>query len=291
MGILIFIITLRLKRILLFNHHPIRTAGILLSLLLSILYGLIISYIFNSYNFPINNFSRKDFILSVILALAIITFLHGFFPTYTPLHRIISNNYPIGRLNKFICNIANEFMSPFYLVISVFILIVSSLINSKGFEILIFAIGWVIISHMLKRLVKLFIQFQINGVNNYLIITLSIIGILIYSQYITAMATIFNQLISLMVLAFLFILNYKLDSNNDETTAIEHNKRKYGIGFSLKLLFNNRSLRIVSILTIVMKILFFLFWGVLINNKRNEIFYDIYFPLHVINRNPIMCSC
>lgn len=269
MGILVYLIALRVKRIFDFKTHPIKTISVVLLFCVSVFYGYTFAYLYNSPNFQEKLLSHNEFKHYIILSLAIITLLRGFFPSYIPLKNIIACNYPLSKMEKFSYNIINEFIYPFYFGIILFVTTFSVLVNSGDFKFLIIAFFWIIISHFLKRLVQFLIEAKLQGINIYLVFPPILALIAFYHFFFNDMVEYFNYAISFITLTVLISLNYLFEYKGKEpkiSTKASSKNTTQNLYF-IKLLLNNKLLRSMSLISIVYKAFFLLMiWNLLQKN-------------------------
>lgn len=273
MGILIYLIIFRIKRIFDFKAHPIKTISIILFLCITVYYGYLLAYLYNSPEFQEEALSQNELKHYLILFLAIITLLRGFFPTYIPLKNIIGKNYPLSRLERFSYNTINEFIYPFYFGIILFVGAFYGFANSAGIKFIAIVLSWVVIAHFLKRLFQFLIEFNLQGTNVLLILFPISIFIIFYHIIFSEILEYFSYAISLSTVLVLIVLNYMFESKSKEPKIITktNSEKSSGNFYFLKLLLNNKSLRTMSLVSIAYKIFILLMiWNIAKNSEHSS---------------------
>ncbi len=257
MGILIYLTALRVKRIFDFKSYPLKTIGTLLFIIITIFYGYLFAYLFNSREYR-KVLPQSEFIRYLISMLVVITFLRGFIPSYVPIKNMIPQNYPISKARRFLYNLFSEFIYPFYLGIILFALSFSFNVGVGGIKIALIALSWIIISHLFKRLIQFSIEFNFEKKDNLFIVL--ILSVLIVSYFILfdKIEIYTNYAITLSTIVALLSFNYLFQKKYKESKQLVNKvpKKKYFNMFIIKLLFNNNSLRTMIFVSVIMKSLF-----------------------------------
>lgn len=253
MGVLTFLFTLRVKRIFDFKSHPVKTIFLLLFFITAVAYGYMFARLYNSPELQ-EKISPEQFAYYLILVLFSITFLRGFFPKYVPLHFLITNNYPISKIHKFQINLFNEFLYPFYIGITLFIVSFSFRINSGAKEFLLNAFVWIFTAHLLKRIVQFFVEYNFKELTKGLSLLTTLLAFIIYYLFSAEGSKVF---IILILSILLLLLNYLLENNKNEYKwALYTNSKKYINVYSIKLFLHNKLLRPTYILAFLVKLIF-----------------------------------
>lgn len=271
MGVLIYLAALRVKRIFDFKSHPAKTIGTIFFLLIASFYGYLFAYLFNSREYQ-KVLPQSELIRYLISMLTVITFLRGFIPSYVPIKNIIPKNYPVSKAKRFLYNLINELIYPFYFGMILFVLTFSINIGSEGIKFSFIALSWIVISHLLKRLIQFSIEF--NFEKKDILLTVFILSVLIVSYFIlfdkieiyTNYAVTLSALVALLAVNFLFQNKYK----ESKQLVNKVSKKEYFNMYIIKLLFNNNSLRTMIFVSVIMKS-FFAFGNMGSMMNRNEI--------------------
>jgi hypothetical protein len=260
MGILTYLIFLRIKRIFDFKSHPIKTMSILLLMGLFVYYGFLFAQLYHSNKFQQKVLSQDLFREYLILALMIITFLKGFIPVYVPMKKVISSNYPISQIKKYLFNLINEFIYPFYFSIVLFVLTFSLLMDKKGSKFLIISLFGVIISHLFRRMFQFFLEFRIKGKSSSFILGTSLICAILYFFLFNKYVIYVNYTISFSIMIVLLSFNFLIERKGKNPKRIIKKDVKKRIHFKwfLKVLFNNHSIRIMLFVAVLFKLFFIL---------------------------------
>ncbi len=283
MDILINLIFLHLKKIFDFKTHPIKTIGTIIFLFIFISYGYMFSYLYNSTDFGIKVLSYEKFEYFLILWISIITFFRGFFPSYKPVRYFVTHYFPISKFKNFLYNIINEFITPFYLGLFLFILSFSISVNKKALVLFLCVLIWSATAHFAKRFAQLLIEFEFKGKKIISIVSIFLVsGIILFFTFYSKDRILLNYIFSLIIMGTLFLLNYFIElhkTNFRITTRIKLNKSVYNLS-SLKLLLNNKLLRTMLLLSIVVKlVLIFAGWSVYV--KKGHYFSDSEFFIYL----------
>lgn len=283
MGILIYLITLRLKRIFDFKSHPVRTIGVALFLVIAILYGFLFAQLSNSQEFQVKTLPQNEFAQYIVFSLAIITFLRGFFPTYVPLRNILPKSYPLRKTARLLHNLIYEFVYPFYLGIILFVLTFSVQMNGDRIKFFLIAFSWIVISHLLKRLIQFCIEFRFKEINIFFISLTIIVLVVPYFLFFNISSVYINYAITLLIIIVLLLMNFLFESTSKELKSIivRNSKKKERITYHIKLLLNNNSLRTMVLVALFMKI-FFVLLNMNLFTEQSELPAEVAFFLNFI---------
>lgn len=281
MGILIYIAILRISRLFSIKNHSLRTIGISLFLIVSILYGYVFSVIYNFIEIPKKTLTQFEFENYIIIVFVLITFVRGFFPVYAPIKDVITNNYPIRPIKKFLINITNEFIYPFYFGVILFWMTFSVMTSFEGFNLTIVTLSWVIISHLIKRLLQLIIEFQLKEKKIYFLYSMVFVSLILHIIVGYEIPPYFRPLISLFTGIVILSFNYKLGKNIKSLSTINLTQFKWIEGKCyVKILLRNKPLRTMLIVAVFMKILIIIYWNVFnISDNTNIYITEIYLSL------------
>ena len=283
MGVLTYIITIRLKKIFDFKAHALKSVAIILFLSIAVFYGVVFALFSNFLTPQKAIISQKIFNQYLVLFLIIITFLRSFLPQYIPLKNIFAKHYPLNKKKRFTYNLSLEFVCPFYLGIFLFIVAFSLFVEKSGSVFFVLAFSGIIISHLLKRLLQYSIEFRFEKIKSIFILLTTIVSIIVVFLFFSIETGYFNYAVSTIVITVLLLINYLFEINVAESVpSTENSTRKNSRNlFSLKLILKNSSLRTMLIFSVIMKIIFAFFCWVNISEQVGE-FYVLYIYANLV---------
>lgn len=256
MGILVYLLILRLKRIFDIKAHPVKTISILLAFIFAVFYGVLFSSIYNSIDTKKIYLSKHELELYLILTLMIITLIRGFFPSYQSIKIFIPQNFPVAKVKKFFYNLLNEFICPYYLGLILFTGTFSFLMKGDRFIFIINTLLWITIIHLFKRILQLFIEFRTR--KSIILIIPFVTGVFILLSFLYFRIDLINyNLIASIFLLTLLISNIIIENSivDSKQKTMKETVRKQLTNPVIKIIVGNSKLRTILISSLLVKFL------------------------------------
>ena len=197
-----------------------------------------------------------------ITAVALFTIIRLIFPGYNPMTRMFPKYYPLSKLERYLSSLINDFYKPFFLYMILFILSGSYYVQNFKLSFLLGALLAMISAHLVRRSIQYMIDFT-TKVSMRFIHVLALLAIAYYvfiffspkSEFLIQFGSI---IIILLVIGFMQESAIQIRKE----TEVETESRLSNI--SLKLLWNNKKVRLPLLVAFAFKIVillgnFFLF--------------------------------
>ena len=245
------LILYKLKFYLKFSGNPWRLVLSIFLMLTAGFYG----FVFGAFtqllaSEKIDVISPDDFIKYTLLLIFIITVVRMIFPTYRPLRQLFPKHYPLSGRQRYGATIFNDFVSPYFLYLSIFIVSGSLFANKADSQFLISGFLILICAHLFRRSIQYLIDFslKLTGV----LVTFVVLLILTFGFYnVDYMISSFWFLPALA--AFLFISGFVQDLSIKESRSRKIRITSFKSNLMLKLLFNNPKVKLQLIIAFTLK--------------------------------------
>lgn len=194
--------------------------------------------------------SPDDFIKYTLLLIFVVTVVRMIFPAYRPLIRLFPKHYPLSGMQRYGASLFNDFVSPYFLYLSIFI-VSGSLFASMADSRFLISSFWVLIcAHLFRRSIQYLIDFSLKptGVLMAFVVLLILTFGFYNVDYILSSSWFLPAL-----LAFLFISGYVQELAIKESRSRKIRGTSFKSNLMLKLLFNNPKVKLPLIIAFAVK--------------------------------------
>jgi len=204
----------------------------------------------------------EKFTTLIIITISVITLLRMVFPGYNPLIQIFPKYYPLSKAEIYFSSLINDFYKPYFFYLVVFIFSGSYYVENSGFHFLAYASLALISSHLARRSFQYIVDFRTKSSFRFF----HVIGALAIVCFIFTLFTNSScwalQVISIS--AVVLIVGFFQESSILSRRSGEIKSKSGKVNIYLKLLLNNKKVRLPLIVALLLKSLilvadFFLF--------------------------------
>ncbi|MDD2528501.1 MAG: hypothetical protein PHT26_10740 [Lentimicrobiaceae bacterium] len=209
----------------------------------------------------IENISKDDFIKYTLLLIFVITPGRMIFPGYKPLKQLFPKYYPLSITQRYAASLINDFLTPYFFYLSLFIVSGSLFANTPDSQFLVSGFLFMICAHLLRRCIQYMLDFSLkpSGVLMAFIILLILAFGLYNIDY-----WIFKPYVILTAAGLFFVMGWVQEWSIKESRLRKIRSTSLKTNLQLKLLFNNPKVKLplligFSVKTGLLLLDFFLF--------------------------------
>ncbi len=188
----------------------------------------------------------------LLILIVVITTGRMVFPVYKPLKQSLPGYYPLSKFNRYLSSVIIEFISPFFLYFSIFLITCSFFISDQCLGFLITGFVTMFSSQLLRHIIQLLVEYKFNTINRFIYIT--ILAVTIFGLIKIPIFNIYTLLIISCVAVLLFFLGFVLTNSLKERKNYIVTQKILFNSTILKILFNNKKVRLPIIIGFIFKI-------------------------------------
>jgi len=222
-------------------------------LLLAWFYAFIFGWLFNLLSEgKIDFISPEELFYYIIIGIAGLTVLRMFFPNYQAMKLLFPKYYPISKGKRYLASLINDFQSAYFFYLSVFIVITTVYLDNAHVKFLTSSFLALLNAQLLRR----YLQYQIDFTSKRYIV--SVMGLFVILSFFIAFFLFKIDLSALLILltVALLLIGYFQESNIDSAKQREINSSSDKSNITVKLLFNNKKVRLVLLIALLFKAFF-----------------------------------
>ena len=212
------------------------------------LYGVISNNIASG---KLDFLTAEKFTTLIIIAISILTLIRMVFPNYNPLIQLFPKYYPLSKAEIYFSSLINDFYKPYFFYLLVFIFSGSYYVENSRFQFLAYASLALMSSHLVRRSFQYIVDFQTKSSFRFF----HVIGALAIACFIFTLFTNSSywalQVIS--ITAVLLIVGFFQESSILSRRSGEIKSKSSKISITLKLLLNNKKVRLPLIIGLLLK--------------------------------------
>ncbi|MBE9467782.1 MAG: hypothetical protein IMY72_05590 [Bacteroidetes bacterium] len=215
--------------------------------------------------------TTEEFTSLTLIAILTITFVRVIFPNYKPLKIIFPKYYPLSKMQVYLTSIVNDLITPYFFYLSIFIFTGGFYIFDKGIAFIFGGFIVLLGGHLLRRSIQYLIEFKLKA---FAQISFMLVAIIVSTTafYFSDSSPFNRSYFLLFASLLLFLLGYiqniaVIESRNNEMSGYSN---KSSIG--LKLLLNNKKVRLPLIIGLLFKTFILIGDLILFNTKGDHLF-------------------
>ncbi len=264
------LILYKLKSYLKYSGNPWRMALYIFLMLIAGFYG----YMFGSLSQMLESgtidiFSLDDFIKYTLLLIFAITFVRMIFPAYNPLRQLFPKYYPLSGMQKYVASVFNDFITPYFLYLSIFIVSGSLFAKKADSQFLISSLLILICAHLLRRSIQYLIDFSLKPAG---ILMASVVLLIMTFGFYNVDYLVFSSWILPAMAVLLFVSGFIQELSLKESRSRKIRGTSFKSNLMLKLLFNNRKVRLPLVIAFTLKTAFLLIDFVVFRKNGGHLF-------------------
>jgi hypothetical protein len=206
----------------------------------------------------------------VFLAILILTIVRMLFPSYSSMKQIFPEYYPLSKLQIYLASIVDDLLKPYFLYLSIFILIGSYCLENSALDFLYNGLLVLFGAQLLRRCIQYQLDYRLKVLGTLLFVFL--VGGILYLGFLKSNFYYFSSLELLIVTGALLLIGFIQESAIIEKRNNEISSNSNNSNVVIKLLFNNKKARVPLIVGFLFKLFVLLFDLFLFKTKGEHLF-------------------